>query len=71
MPLKKEIKKKLDELTDSEKLLVLNYLVRELDRPDPEIDKAWIKEVSRREKEVRSGKVKMLSHEEVFGKYKK
>ena len=71
MPLKKEIKKQLDELTDSEKLLVLNYLVRELDRPDPEIDKAWIKEVSRREKEVRSGKVKMLSHEEVFGKYKK
>ncbi len=54
MPLKKEIKKKLDDFTDNEKLLVLNYLVQELDQPDPEIDKAWVKEVSRREKEMKT-----------------
>jgi hypothetical protein len=71
MPLNKEIKRKLNDLTDNEKLLVLNYLVKELDKPDPEIDKAWIKEVSRREKEMKSGKGKSLSHAEVFGKYKK
>jgi hypothetical protein len=70
MPIKKDMKKKLDDLTDTEKLLVLNYLSKELDKPDPEIDRAWLKEVSRREKEVRSGKGRMLSHEEVFGKYK-
>jgi hypothetical protein len=52
MHLNKEIKKKLDDLTDSQKLLVLNYLVKELDKPDPEIDKAWIKEVTRSEKEM-------------------
>ena len=69
--IKKDIKKKLDELTDNEKLLVLNYLVRELDRPDPEIDKAWAKEALKRQKEMRSGKVKSYSHDEVFGKYKK
>jgi hypothetical protein len=71
MPIKKDIKKKLDELSDAEKLLVLNYLAHELDRPDPEIDKLWIKEVTRREKEMKSGKVKFLTHEEVFGKYKR
>jgi putative addiction module component (TIGR02574 family) len=69
--IKRDIKKKLDELTDNEKLLVLNYLVQELDRPNPEIDKAWAKEASRRQKDMKAGKVKTLSHEEVFGKYKK
>jgi hypothetical protein len=69
--IKKDIKKKLDEMTDNEKLLVLNYLVQELDRPNPEIDKAWAKEALRRQKEMRSGKMKTLTHEEVFGKYKK
>lgn len=69
--IKKEIKKKLDELTNNEKLLVLNYLVQELDRPNPEVDKAWTKEAFRRQKEMRSAKTKPLSHEDVFGKYKK
>lgn len=69
--IKRDIKKKLDELSDNEKLLVLNYLVQELDRPNPEIEKAWAKEALRRQKEMRSGKTKTLSHEEVFGKYKK
>jgi hypothetical protein len=71
MPIKTEIKKKLDDLSDNEKLLVLNYLITALDKPDPEIDKAWVKEVSRREKEMASGKVKALSHSEVFNRYKK
>lgn len=71
MPLKKDIKKQLDDLTDNEKMLVLNYLVKELDRPDPEIDKAWLKEISIREKELKSGKAKMMMHNEVFGKYRK
>jgi hypothetical protein len=69
--IKRDIKKKLDELTDNEKMLVLNYLVQELDQPNPEIDKAWAKEAVRRQKEMRSGKMKTFSHEEVFGKYKK
>jgi hypothetical protein len=69
--IKRDIKKKLDELTDNEKMLVLNYLAHELDRPNPEVDKAWAKEALRRQKEMRSGKVKALTHEEVFGKYRK
>ena len=71
MILKMEMKKKIDDLTDNEKMSILNYLVEELDKPDPEIDKAWIKEVTRREKDMKSGKTKTLSHAEVFNKYKK
>ena len=71
MKIKREIKRHIDELTDNEKMVVLNYILHELDKPDPEIDKAWIKEVDRRQKELRSGKVKPLTMDEVFGKYKK
>ena len=71
MKIKREIKQRIDELTDSEKLVVLNYILEELDRPDPDVDKAWVKEVQRREKEMKSGKVKGLTMDEVFGKYKK
>jgi len=71
MKIKREIKQRIDELTDSEKLVVLNYILEELDKPDPEVDKAWIKEVQRREKEMKTGKVKGLTMDEVFGKYKK
>ena len=67
----KEIKQKIDGLTDNEKMVVLNYLLQELDKPDPEFDKAWAKEAVRRQKEMRSGKVKALSMDEVLGKYKK
>lgn len=36
--IKKEIKQKIGELTDNEKMVVLNYILHELDKPDPEID---------------------------------
>lgn len=71
MKIKREIKQKIDELTDNEKMVVLNYILHELDKPDPEIDKAWVKEASRRQKEMRTGSVKSLTMDEVFGKYKK
>ena len=71
MKIKKEIKQKIDGLTDNEKMVVLNYILQELDKPDPEIDKAWAKEAVRRQKEMCSGKVKALSMDEVFGRYKK
>ena len=36
-----------------------------------EIDKTWVKETLRRKEEIKFGKVKVLSHEDVFGKYRK
>ena len=70
MKIRESIKQKLNDLTDNEKLSIVNYLLEELDKPDPEIDKAWAKEATRRQKEMRSGKAKTLSYNEVFGKYK-
>ncbi len=69
--IQKDIKQRLNGLSDNQKMVVVNYLLEELDRPDPEIDKRWAREALRRQKEMRSGKVKPLTHDEVFKKYKR
>lgn len=56
-------------LEDSEKLALIDELYDSLDRPDPEIEDAWLKEaIARREAHLR-GKAKLVPMEEVFGKY--
>jgi hypothetical protein len=67
----KDIQRKIDELSDVEKLVVANYILEDLNRPDPEIDRLWAKEALRRQKEMRSGKMKTFSYEEVMRKYLK
>jgi hypothetical protein len=69
--IKKEIQSQIDELSDVEKLLVVDYILADLDKPDPEIDKAWAKEALRRQKAMRSGKMKVFSYDEVMKKYLK
>ena len=69
--IKKEIQSQIDELSDVEKLLVVDYILADLDKPDPEIDKAWAKEALSRQKAMRSGKMKVFSYDEVIKKYLK
>ena len=67
--IKKEIQTKIDELSDVEKLLVVDYILADLDKPDPEIDKEWAKEAVKRQKAMRTGKMKVFSYDEVMKKY--
>ena len=69
--IKKEIQSKIDELTDVEKLLVVDYILADFDKPDPEIDRLWSKEAVKRQKAMRSGKMKTFSYEEVMRKHLK
>ena len=69
--IKKEIQTKIDELSDVEKLLVVDYILADLDKPDPEIDKEWAKEAVKRQKAMRTGKMKVFSYDEVMKKYLK
>ena len=67
----KDIQKKIDELSDLEKQLVVDYILADFDKPDPEIDKLWAKEALRRQKAMRSGKMKTHSYDDVMRKYLK
>jgi hypothetical protein len=48
-----------------------NYILPVFDKPDPEIDKLWAKEATRRQKAMRTGKMKTLPYEAVMEKYLK
>ena len=67
----REIQKQIDELSDVEKQLIVEYILADFDKPDPEIDKLWAKEALRRQKAMRTGKMKTHSYEEVMRKYLK
>lgn len=57
-------------LDPSEKLALIDALYNSLDKPDPEIERAWINEaVARREAYLR-GEGKLISMDEVFEKFK-
>jgi putative addiction module component (TIGR02574 family) len=53
-------------LKSSDRYLLLEMLHRSLDKPDPEIDKAWQDEALRRVKAYDEGRLKTVSMEEVF-----
>lgn len=55
-------------LSPRDKLKLAEFLLAELDKPDPALDALWVKEAQRRSKAYRKGTVRGHSVEEVFGK---
>ena len=53
-----------------EKARLVDLILADLDKPDAEIESAWLKEVQRRKLNLKSGRTKPLSYREVMGKYK-
>ncbi|MEC4684668.1 MAG: addiction module protein [Nitrospirota bacterium] len=51
--------------------LLVNKLHESLNPPDKEIDKLWVEEAEKRVEELRTGKVKTIPGEDVFGKIRK
>ena len=54
-----------------ERALIADSLLRSLNRPDKSIDAKWTETAKRRLGELRSGKVKPVTGEEVFAKINK
>lgn len=66
----REIFEKIKVLSDSEKLALVDAILNELDKPDPEIDHIWAEEARKRWKAYKSGEIETVSYEEVMKKYK-
>jgi len=58
----------IQELPPREKLKIVEFLLTDLDKPDPEIDRIWAEESEKRLSAYDAGKVKSFSLEELFGK---
>jgi len=58
-------------LSDAEKLRLVDEILADLDKPDPEIDRVWAKEARKRWAAYKAGRVPTVSYESVMAKYRR
>jgi len=66
-----EVAEKVKALPDMEKLALVDQILVQLDRPDPEIDKAWAVESRKRWEAYREGRVASMPYADVMAKYRR
>lgn len=57
-------------LPDAEKLRLIESILTDLDRPDPEIDKVWAEEARKRWAAYKAGHLTTVSYEDVMAKHR-
>jgi putative addiction module component (TIGR02574 family) len=65
-----ELAAKIKALPDVEKIKLVDSILTQLDRPDPEIDRAWADEARKRWQAYKGGKLETVSYEQVMDKYR-
>jgi len=58
-------------LPDTEKLAVVDSILIELDRPDPEVDRVWADEARARWQAYRAGRAGHVPYAEVMDKHRR
>ena len=66
----RELSEKIKCLSPDEKLALVDLILMELDKPDPEIDRIWAEEARKRWEAYKSGKVETVPYEDVMKKYR-
>lgn len=66
-----KVRKQAQALADSDKLRLVDVLLSELDKPDPDIDRVWSAESQRRWKAYKAGRMRAVPYKEVMKKFKK
>ena len=65
----KELDAKIRSLPDNVKLELVDSILMQLDKPDPEIDRIWAEEARNRWRAYKAGKVETVSYERVMKKH--
>jgi len=65
-----ELIKRIRKMPDIEKLKLVDSILRELDMPNPEVDKAWSDEAVKRWKAYREGNASSVSYADAMKKYR-
>ena len=66
-----KLAQEIHDLSDVEKLQLVDAILTDLDKPDPEIDRVWAEEARKRWSAYKAGKVPTVSYESVMGKYRR
>jgi len=65
----KELSAKIKSLPDNEKIELVDSILMQLDKPDPEIDRIWAEEAKKRWNAYKAGKAETVSYEQVMKKH--
>lgn len=65
----KELSAKIKSLPDNEKIELVDAILMQLDKPDPEIDRIWAEEAKKRWEAYKTGKAETVSYEQVMKKH--
>ncbi len=65
-----EITEEIRKLPDVEKLRLVDTILSDLDKPDPEIDRVWADEARKRWAAYKAGKVPTVSYESAMAKHR-
>ena len=66
----KELAEKIKTLPDTEKIELVDSILTQLDRPDPEIDHIWADEARKRWEAYKAGKLEAVPYEQVMEKHR-
>ncbi len=58
-------------LPDIEKLQLVDTILEDLDKPDPEIDRVWAEEARKRWEAYKAGRIPTVSYESVMAKHRR
>jgi putative addiction module component (TIGR02574 family) len=58
-------------LPDVEKLRLVDAILTDLEKPDPEIDRVWVEEARKRWAAYRAGHIPTVSYEELIAKHRR
>ncbi|MCX5725438.1 MAG: addiction module protein, partial [Nitrospirae bacterium] len=58
-------------LPDVEKLQLVDTILADMDRPDPEIDRVWAEEARKRWAAYKVGQIPMVPYETVMAKHRR
>lgn len=61
---------KVSTLPDTEKLQLVDLILMQLDKPDPEMDRIWADEARKRWQAYKAGKLETVSYDQVMEKYR-
>jgi putative addiction module component (TIGR02574 family) len=68
--LRDELAAKIKGLPDTEKIELVDSILTQLDRPDPEIDRVWADEARKRWQAYKAGKLETVSYDQVMEKHR-
>jgi putative addiction module component (TIGR02574 family) len=57
------------DLPDAEKLRLVDAILTDLDKPDPEIDRIWAEEARKRWAAYKAGEIPTVAYEDVMAKH--